>query len=81
MRKRDEWNDGHIGGAIHCMLGELQESLDRLPNRTSPITVTCAGGYRSNVGASVLKRAGFSTVSVLTGGMVEWQQSGQRIAK
>jgi rhodanese-related sulfurtransferase len=37
--------------------------------------VFCAGGYRSSLGASVLRRAGFGDVSDIIGGYGSWSQS------
>ena len=41
--------------------------LDEL-DRSRPTVVYCAGGYRSSVAASLLRRAGFDDVSDLVGG-------------
>jgi rhodanese-related sulfurtransferase len=37
--------------------------------------VHCAGGYRSSVAASVLKRAGFPDVCEIAGGLTAWQSA------
>ncbi len=37
-----------------------------------PVVVHCAGGYRSSVAASLLRRAGWNDVSDLLGGYNAW---------
>ena len=41
-----------------------------------PWTVVCAGGYRSSIAASVLRRAGFRSVTNAVGGMDAWWKAG-----
>jgi hydroxyacylglutathione hydrolase len=76
VRGNDEWNAGHIEGAIHIMGGELPKRLAELSPDDGPIAVTCAGGYRSTVAASVLERAGFTNVGNIVGGMTAWTRAG-----
>ena len=75
VRTADEWKGGHIPGARHVMAGVLADRVAELP-RDRPIAVVCGSGYRSNVAASVLERAGFEDVVNITGGMSAWQQAG-----
>lgn len=76
VRSHEEWNAGHIEGAIHIMGGELPRRVNELSPDEGPIAVICAGGYRSTVAASVLERAGFAEVSNIMGGMTGWQRAG-----
>lgn len=71
VRNPAEWNRGHIHGAQHIMGGELPKRTGELP-KEQPIHVVCAGGYRSSVATSVLRRAGFKDVINVTGGMTAW---------
>jgi hydroxyacylglutathione hydrolase len=73
VRTDDEWDDGHIDGAIHVMGGELEDRLDELPDRDAEIAVTCSTGYRSTVAASLLQRHGFTRVRNVPGGMDGWK--------
>jgi hydroxyacylglutathione hydrolase len=75
VRTADEWKGGHIPGARHVMAGVLADRVAELP-RDRPIAVVCGSGYRSNVAASVLERAGFEDVVNITGGMSAWQHAG-----
>ena len=52
-------------------VGQLPGRLDEL-DTAAPTVVYCAGGYRSSVAASVLRRAGFEDVSDILGGYGAW---------
>jgi hydroxyacylglutathione hydrolase len=41
-----------------------------------PVIVHCAGGYRSSIAASLLKRHGLAHVSELAGGIGAWTALG-----
>lgn len=80
VRDPAEWREGHIRGAIRVRCGELSKRLDEIPRDGGPIAIVCAAGYRSTVAASVLERAGFSSVINVTGGMNAWKQAGLPLA-
>ena len=75
VRGESEWNAGHIPGARHLFLGELLDAVDQLP-RDRPIVVSCQGGTRSSIAASLLRTHGFSNVINHAGGFGDWQRSG-----
>jgi hydroxyacylglutathione hydrolase len=61
-RRRLEWQDGHLPGAVHVPLHELDDRLDEVP--PGEVWVHCASGYRSSIAASLLARAGREVVLV-----------------
>lgn len=66
---------GVIDGAIPIPVGQLPARTGELdPDR--PTVVYCAGGYRSSVAASYLRRAGFTDVSDIIGGYTAWTELG-----
>ncbi len=64
---------GTIDGAIELPVGQLPGRIDEL-DPARPTVVFCAGGYRSSVGASVLRQAGFEDVSDIIGGYGAWSE-------
>jgi hydroxyacylglutathione hydrolase len=62
----------HIEKSVSMPLNHLVENLNTLPN-DRPLLVFCAGGYRSSIAASLLKRGGFSSVAELAGGIAAWE--------
>lgn len=72
LREFSEWSGGHIPGAVHHPLGQIETSLADLPRET-PVAIHCQGGTRSGIGASVLERMGFTNILDLTGGYRGWQ--------
>ncbi len=56
VRRDDEWDDGHIDGALHIPLPELEARAGELPNAET--WVHCATGFRASIAASLLDRAG-----------------------
>ncbi|MBT8241568.1 MAG: MBL fold metallo-hydrolase [Acidimicrobiia bacterium] len=74
IRNPGEVELGIIDGAVKIPVGQLPGRVNEL-DKTAPTVVYCAGGYRSSVGASVLREAGFDDVSDLLGGYVAWQET------
>lgn len=75
VRRKGEWDSGHIAGAAHKPLDKLDSLLADL-DRTRPIIVHCKGGYRGAVACSLIQRAGFANVANLVGGLDAWQTFG-----
>lgn len=74
VRNPGETEDGVIPGAREIPLPTLSDSIARL-DRTAPVVVYCASGYRSAAAASVLRASGFNDVSDLAGGYGAWQDA------
>lgn len=75
VRRRPEWDAGHIEGAVLMPLDKLSGSLGAL-DRTRPVAVHCKSGYRSAIAASLIQRAGFENVVNMIGGFDAWQACG-----
>ena len=74
VREADEYKNGHIQGAVHIPVGELEERIDELQtSRERPILIYCRAGQRSAQAAAVLKRREFSQIYKLDGGIMAWQ--------
>ncbi len=71
LRNAGELSIGAVPGAVHIPLPELTARLGEL-DPARPVLLYCAGGWRSAVGASVLRAHGFTDVSDLLGGYGAW---------
>lgn len=71
VRNPGEAEAGTIPGAVNIPVGQLPDRLAELDSH-APTVVYCAGGYRSSVAASMLRRNGFADVSDILGGFGAW---------
>jgi glyoxylase-like metal-dependent hydrolase (beta-lactamase superfamily II)/rhodanese-related sulfurtransferase len=75
VRRRPEWEVGHIEGTTLWPLDEFRASLPKL-DHDAPTFVICKSGYRSLIACSLLRRAGFKNVINVIGGFDAWQKAG-----
>jgi|GEM_PF-553564 len=71
VRQPDEYEEGHIEGAISIPLGQLESRLTEI-DRSKAILVICFSGFRSARAASTLVAAGFERVMNYARGMSSW---------
>ncbi len=62
VRQRDEFEDGHLTGAFHLPVHEVETRSRALP--PGELWVHCRSGYRAGIAASLLHRLGRSVVHV-----------------
>jgi hydroxyacylglutathione hydrolase len=74
-RGQDEWDSGHINGALHIYIGYLEQRLAEVP-RDKPVAVICNVGHRAGLGASILLRAGYQEVHNVLGSVKAWVAAG-----
>ena len=79
VRRKPEWEQCHIPGALHKPLDHVAQMLGDL-DRSKPVVVHCKGGYRSAIGCSLILRAGYENVTNLIGGLDAWQATGLPVA-
>lgn len=73
IRGAEDFKKGAIAGARNLPLAQLQDKLPTLEmDKSKPIIVVCFAGMSAQGAARQLLAAGFSQVSVLTGGMQKW---------
>ena len=70
---------GHVPGSLNLPLADLSARIAELgeelaPHKTEPVCVTCRTENRSPRAVKILKRAGFTDLSVMKGGMVRWNR-------
>jgi hydroxyacylglutathione hydrolase len=78
VRRRSEFVEGHIPGAVNIAHTRLLSRLNELPSDRR-LLVNCRGGARSARACSLLERNGFDCVN-LAGGMLAWQKDEQLVA-
>jgi sulfur-carrier protein adenylyltransferase/sulfurtransferase len=77
VRERDEWEEGHIPGAVWIPRGNLESRVEQaLPDRERPVIVYCSGGNRSAFAARTLEELGYTSVVSLAGGFTDWKRNG-----
>ena len=74
VRRAAEWEAAHIEQATWWPLDNFKVSPPEM-DRDVPIAVHCKSGYRSMIACSLLLRAGFRSVSNVTGGFDAWQEA------
>jgi rhodanese-related sulfurtransferase len=75
VRTQAEWDQGHIAKSTLIPLDSLQARLNELP-QDQDIVVICRSGARSKEGAAILRQAGFTRVTCMTGGLQAWVAAG-----
>lgn len=73
VREQNEWDAGHVPGALHIPMGEVPARVDDLPDEE--ILVVCRSGGRSARAASWLNHAGYNAYD-LQGGLGAWEKAG-----
>ena len=82
LRSSAEYSAGSIAGAINLQASNLikGDSLFKA-NEEDCIILICKTGTISSKAAGELKKQGFTNVNVLSGGMMNWTQSGMPLVK
>ena len=77
MREPDEWEEGHIPGAVYTGRGRLEQRIEGLvPDKSRPLVVYCSAGSRSAFAAKALEELGYEDVVNLAGGFSDWKRNG-----
>lgn len=75
VREPDEWQAGHIDGAVHIPMQQIPARLAELPTDVR-IVVVCRIGGRSAAVTGHLRQAGLDAIN-LAGGMHAWAGAGR----
>ncbi|MGE5094321.1 MAG: rhodanese-like domain-containing protein [Betaproteobacteria bacterium] len=82
VRDEKEYAAGHLPRARHIPLKDLDKRIAELAKyKEKPVIVTCRTGPRAGSACRALKRAGFSNVYLLKGGVNAWQQASLPLEK
>jgi phage shock protein E len=75
VREQDEWDAGHIPGAVFMPMGQVPDRLSEIP-KDKTVIVQCRSGNRSSQVTDFLVQQGFTNVHNMTGGIKAWQTAG-----
>ena len=82
VRTPQEFAQGHIESAINIdFRNENFEELIAKVDKTKPVAVYCGKGGRSGKCSSFMKKAGFTKIYDLDGGITEWKFNGKKVVK
>jgi molybdopterin/thiamine biosynthesis adenylyltransferase/rhodanese-related sulfurtransferase len=80
VREQEEWDEGHIPGAVHVPRGNLESRIENVvPDRTTPVVIYCASGSRSAFAADSLLALGYEKPVSLAGGISDWKRNGYEV--
>ena len=78
VREPDEFEQGAIPGAVFIPRGHLEAQIEnRVPDRSTPLVVFCAGGVRSAFATRTLGELGYTDVVSMNGGFNAWKDQGR----
>ena len=81
VRESEEWDRGHIPGAVHVPRGYLESRIEgAVADRDARVVLYCASGQRSALAAHTLKELlGYTDVRSMTGGITLWKDRGYKV--
>ncbi|MHA7058310.1 rhodanese-like domain-containing protein [Aquimarina sp. M1] len=82
VRTPKEYAEGHIDGAINIDFSDENfETLISEVDKSKPVAVYCGRGGRSGKCSAYMKKAGFTKIYDLDGGITEWKYNGKSLVK
>lgn len=78
VRSSGEYADGALPGAVNISIGDPAfETKAGALDKTKPVLVYCAGGYRSRKAVAMLKELGFRNIQHIHRGYMSWKPDAQ----
>jgi rhodanese-related sulfurtransferase len=77
VRRRYEWEGGHLSAARNIEMNELPACVETL-ERERPVVFYCRTGNRSGMAADAFREAGFEAYN-LAGGIEGWVAEGREL--
>ena len=82
LRSSSEYSSGHIVGAYNVEPKQILEKINSLKTpKERPIILICRTGSSSSSAGKELKKVGFQSINVMSGGMMSWQSQGLPLSK
>jgi rhodanese-related sulfurtransferase len=77
VRPQDEWDEGHLPGAVHLPRNNLESRAESvLPEKSRQLVVYCGSGPRSAFATRSLHELGYENAVNLAGGFADWKRNG-----
>ncbi len=77
-----EFAAGHVGGAHHVPLEQLESRLPEVVrNKATPVLLVCASGGRAQRAQGVAHKLGYAQAQVLAGGLRAWKEASLPLEK
>jgi len=82
VRDSKEFAAGHIVDAVNVPHTSLESRLPELEKyKEKPVTIVCKMGQHAGTAGAMLRKAGFASVSRLSGGRTEWRNQNLPVVK
>ncbi len=82
VRDEAEFAEGHIQGAKHVPMANLEERIQELAKqKNKAVLVVCQRGTRSNAACNILTSNAFTQVYSLQGGLDKWIETKMPLVK
>src|SRR5205814_10196997 len=76
VRDKDEWDEGHIPGAMHMSRGTIELDIEeKVPDPNAMIICHCGGGGRGALATESLQTMGYKNVRNMSGGFKAWKSA------
>lgn len=75
VRQPNEWAEYHIPDSTLIPLDQLSSRLSEIP-QDQEVVVVCRSGNRSAQARDILLAAGYTQVTSMNGGLLEWRDQG-----
>jgi len=77
VREDNEWEKGHVPGAVHMGRGVIERDIEtQVPETSAKMILYCGGGFRSALVADNLQKMGDTNVESMDGGWRGWVAAG-----
>jgi rhodanese-related sulfurtransferase len=82
VREDNEWQKGHLPGAVHMGRGIIERDIEtKVPDTSTKMILYCGGGFRSALVADNLQKMGYTNVESMDGGWRGWTEAGLPTAR
>jgi rhodanese-related sulfurtransferase len=78
VREADEFEQGAVPDSLFLARGNLESQVEgRIPDKSTPVVIMCAGGIRSVFAAVTMQELGYRDVVSMAGGFNRWKDEGR----